>query len=153
MQTIYPRVRDAIRSSYCISLEIILRINSAGWRMTRWSSPVASPTLLLSSTMLQSLRSPCGMAVVLRVKVLETLAAGKALVATPRALEGLAVTDREQVMVARNDQEFCDTVLYLLAKPEERVRLATHPHEWASTHLAWDRSVTAYEALYDQLLG
>ena len=61
----------------------------------------------------------------MRVKVLETLAAGKALVATRLAVEGLDVADGEQVLLAETDQEFRDRLGYLLDQPEERMALAT----------------------------
>lgn len=88
----------------------------------------------------------------MRVKVLEALAAGKALVATPRALEGLAITDREQVRIAHDEHEFSDALIQLLAEPDTRAQMASCARVWASTHLRWDKSVAAYEALYDQLL-
>ena len=146
-----PPGERTLSGSYCTSLEIIPRNNCGGWRVTRWSLPGSSRRYSFPHV-LQSLGSLCAMAEVCASKFWNA-AAGKALVATPRALEGLAVTDREQVMVARNDQEFCEAVLYLLSKPGERARLATRTAQWANTTLAWDKSVTAYEALYDRLLG
>ena len=53
----------------------------------------------------------------IRVKVLETLAAGKALVATSRALAGIDLVPGEQAMVAETDDEFADAVVELLREP------------------------------------
>ena len=60
----------------------------------------------------------------MRVKILEGLAAGKAIVATPLALEGLALQDGVQVRVAEDDSEFVDAVVDLLTNVERRVTIA-----------------------------
>lgn len=89
----------------------------------------------------------------IRVKVLEALAAGKAVVASSRALEGLGVVDGEQALVAETDAEFADAIGRLLADRELRVALARRARQWACVNLRWERSIEAYEALYDRLLA
>ena len=46
----------------------------------------------------------------MRVKVLESLAAGKAVVASPRAVEGLDVTPGQEFLLADTDEEFCEAI-------------------------------------------
>ena len=89
----------------------------------------------------------------MRVKILEALAAGKAVVATPLAVAGLDVTDGEHLAVAETDAEFAAAVERLLRDREARVRLGGAAHTWAAEHLDWDRSAAAYSALYDALLA
>jgi glycosyltransferase involved in cell wall biosynthesis len=89
----------------------------------------------------------------MRVKVLEALAAGKALVASPLAVEGLELTDGDQIIIAQTDQEFCAAIVALLADPEQRAALALRARAWACANLGWDKSVAAYERLYDSLIG
>ena len=89
----------------------------------------------------------------IRVKVLEALAAGKAVVASSRALEGLDVVDGEHALVAETDAEFADAIGRLLADRDLRVALARRAREWACTNVRWERSIEAYEALYDRLLA
>ena len=60
----------------------------------------------------------------IRVKVLEALAAGKAVVASPRAIEGLGVTHEREVLVADTDEEICAATVALLADPTRRAELA-----------------------------
>jgi glycosyltransferase involved in cell wall biosynthesis len=89
----------------------------------------------------------------MRLKVLETLAAGKALVATRRALEGVAVEDGEHVLVADGDAAFADSVLKLLESPAERARMGQAARAWSERHLSPDASAAAYERAYDELLA
>lgn len=89
----------------------------------------------------------------MRVKVLEALAAGKALVATPRAVAGLALRDGQQALVANADGEFAEALLRVLDDPEKRRRLATGARAWAEVHLDPALGVTAYEQLYDEVLS
>ena len=88
----------------------------------------------------------------MRVKVLEALAAGKAVVASPLAVEGLDVTDGEQVVLAETDQQFCDALSRLLRDPDGRAALARRARAWACANLGWETAVASYEALYTSLL-
>jgi len=87
----------------------------------------------------------------MRVKVVEALAYGKAVVASPRALEGLNVTDGVEVAVADSDDQFVSRILTLLESPDARGALARKAREWAVANLGAERWVGEYEALYDQL--
>ncbi len=88
----------------------------------------------------------------MRVKVVEALAAGKAMVASPRAIEGLDLVDGEQVLVAESDDQFCDAIVQLLADPAQRSFLGRRARAWARDNLSWESSITAYEKLYHTLL-
>ena len=86
-----------------------------------------------------------------RVKVLEALAAGKALVATPRALAGVDVVPGQHVLAATTDAEIRDALLALLDSPERRRRLAGAARAWALENLRWEDRAAEYESLYDSL--
>ncbi len=88
----------------------------------------------------------------LRVKVKEALAAGKAVVASRLAVEGLDVEDGKQILLAESDEQFVDTVVHLLLNSAQRAALATRARAWACTNLGWERSIAAYEALYENLI-
>ncbi|MBU6433294.1 MAG: glycosyltransferase [Nitrospirae bacterium] len=88
----------------------------------------------------------------LRVKVKEALAAGKAVVASRLAVEGLDVVDGNQILLAESDEQFVDTVVHLLNYPDQRAALATRASAWACVNLGWERSIAAYEALYESLI-
>jgi glycosyltransferase involved in cell wall biosynthesis len=110
--------------------------------------PDVTPYLDQAAVVVAPLRLGGGM----RVKVLEALAAGKVVVASPLAVEGLNVVDGEQVMLAETDEQFCQTIVQLLESPERRDRLARNARAWACANLGWEKSIEAYETLYQSLL-
>jgi polysaccharide biosynthesis protein PslH len=89
----------------------------------------------------------------MRVKVLDALAAGKALVATPRALAGLPVEPDTHALVADTDSELSDALVELLCDRELRRRLGTAARALAAERLTWERAAVDYEALYASLLA
>ncbi len=89
----------------------------------------------------------------MRVKVLSALAAGKALVASPLAVEGLALTDGQEVILADTNAQFSEAILRWLAQPAERQALAERARAWAGVHLSWAASVQAYGRLYADLVA
>lgn len=89
----------------------------------------------------------------MRVKVLEALAAGKAVVATPLAVEGLDVTSGEQLLVAEGEARFAAALTGLLADDATRVALGARAGAWACEHLGWAASVDRYERLYQALVA
>lgn len=107
-----------------------------------------TPYLDSAAVVVAPLRTGGGM----RVKVLEALAAGKAVVAYPLAMEGLQVSNGQHAFIASNDQEFVVCILELLSDEEKRRRTATAAYDWACQNISWQRSVTAYENLYADLL-
>lgn len=89
----------------------------------------------------------------LRVKTLEALAAGKAIVASPKAAEGLNVQDDEHLKLARTADEFVADIVDLLNSVERRRAMAVAARQWASTHADWKDTAAAYAALYNALLS
>ena len=89
----------------------------------------------------------------MRVKVLEALAAGKAVIATPLALEGLDVSPGAQVVAAVDDRVFADEIVMLLRDGQRRVELGSAARAWAEANVDWRRSSEAYASLYSSLLA
>ena len=89
----------------------------------------------------------------MRVKVLEALAAGKAVVATPLAAEGLATRDGEHLLIADADDQFADAITRVLDDPGLRAALGRGARSWAEHALDWDEVVKSYEALYRRAIG
>ena len=107
-----------------------------------------SPYLDAAAVVAAPIRSGGGM----RVKVLEALSAGKAVVATPLAVDGLGVQDGEQVVIAETESQFSGALIELLQDRERRVSLAGAARRWAEANLDLDQRVRAYEALYEEIL-
>jgi glycosyltransferase involved in cell wall biosynthesis len=89
----------------------------------------------------------------MRMKVLESLAAGKALVASPRAAEGVEELAGKQLLVAVDADQMTEALASLLLDPARRRRLAESARRWAETNLGWEGGVAAFEQLYDTLGG
>ena len=152
-RTIMPRVRRAHPDA---ELELVgahptaaMVTDPANGIAVRGVVPSVEPFLERAAVVVAPLRIGGGM----RVKVLETLAAGKALVASPRALEGLNVTDGQEVLIAEDDDAFAEAVSSLLADEQRRVALARRARRWAESSLGWKSSAAAYDALYGELLA
>ncbi len=111
--------------------------------------PDVAPYLDATAVCVAPMRAGGGM----RVKVLEALAAGKAIVATPLAAEGLEVTDGEHLMLAETSEEMAHCIAALLREPARRKALGQRARAWAERHLGWQNCVAAYEAIYDALLS
>jgi glycosyltransferase involved in cell wall biosynthesis len=88
----------------------------------------------------------------MRMKVLEALAAGKALLATPRAAEGVEAVAGEHFALAEDENELVDELVHLLLDVDRRRALGTNARDWAEQNLGWDRGVEAFERLYETLI-
>jgi glycosyltransferase involved in cell wall biosynthesis len=87
----------------------------------------------------------------MRMKVLETLAAGKALVATPRAAEGVEARPREHYLLVEDESGVVDALTQLIQDREARQALGGSARAWAEENLGWEQGVRAFEELYDTL--
>jgi hypothetical protein len=87
----------------------------------------------------------------MRVKVLEALAAGKAVIASPLGMEGLNVEDGVQALIESNTEDFVEAVALLLNDSERRRGLAVAARGWAVENLGWDRCAREYESLHDDI--
>ena len=87
----------------------------------------------------------------MRLKALEALSSGKALVAYPAAVEGLAVEDGDQLAIAHGPDEFAALVVELLGDRDRRVRLGAAAFEWALGALDWRPILDAWDELYRRL--
>ena len=106
--------------------------------------PDVEPWLDRAAVVTAPLASGGGM----RVKVLEALAAGKAVVATPLAVEGL---DGAPLVLADGDAETAEAIVGLLNEADRRVALARRAREWAVGQGGGHRAVDAFESLYERL--
>ena len=84
----------------------------------------------------------------IRIKVIEALAFGKPIVATPLAAEGLNVSDGREMLLAESDQTFADAVCALLSDAPLRERLSGNARDWA---VRFGRVGAAFERLYSSL--
>jgi len=72
-----------------------------------------------------------------RIRILEALAAGVPVIATPVAAAGLPLTAGEQLLLGGDAQALADAIAWLSEHPEEATGLSARGREWcARTHAA-----------------
>lgn len=152
VRNIFPAVRAQVSDArlWIVGADppAALGLASAGGVEVTGRVPDVTPYLDAAAVFAAPLRLGGGM----RVKVLEALAAGKAVVASPRAVEGLDVVNGDQVLLAESDQEFAAAIIGLFREPTRRVELARRAREWAAANLGQESVTLAFEQLYASLL-
>lgn len=109
--------------------------------------PYVEPFLNSAAIVALPIRTGGGM----RVKLLEALAAGKAVVASRVAAAGLDVESGRELVLAETDEEFAEALNGLLADASARENLGHAAREWSFRALSWDARVAQYEQLYASL--
>jgi sugar transferase (PEP-CTERM/EpsH1 system associated) len=84
-----------------------------------------------------------------RLKVLEAMAMGKAIVSTSLGCEGFDLVSDQELLIADMPAEFANTVLALLGDPERRERLGHTAHRFAQSKYDWRIIVPLLEQVYD----
>ena len=83
-----------------------------------------------------------------RLKVLEALACGKAIVSTSLGCEGLGLTPGQELLVADTPEEFARRVVELLRNPERREELGRAARRFAEERYDWRLIVPKLERVY-----
>lgn len=81
-----------------------------------------------------------------KLKVVEALGAGRPLVATTVAAEGLELTSGTQALIADGADAFAEAVTALLDDPALAARLAEAGRAHVATAFSWDAAVAALDA-------
>ena len=89
----------------------------------------------------------------MRVKVLEALAAGKAVASTPLGVDGLGLRTGEHAVVADDEAGLARAIVGLLEDPERRRRIGAAGRAFVTEHFSWDRIAPMYDAVYDEVAG
>ncbi len=88
----------------------------------------------------------------MRVKVLEALAYGKAVVGSRLAAAGLDVKDGEHMLLAETESDFSRGAIQLLLDPQRAASIGRAGRAWIEQHAGWDITAQAYDALYRSLV-
>jgi glycosyltransferase involved in cell wall biosynthesis len=107
--------------------------------------PDVDPFLDRAAVVVAPLRTGSGM----RVKLLQALARGKAVVTTPLGAEGLARD--APVLVAASGPEVAEAIVALLADPERRRALGHRARGYVAEHHAWSGFASRLAAIYREL--
>ena len=153
LRSIWPRVHETLPEA---TLELVgssptraLREAAGEGVVVRGRVPNLEPLLNSAAAVVLPIRLGGGM----RVKSIEALASGKAVVASARAVEGLDVSDGREVVLAETDEEFVEATVRVLEDVELRRRVGTAARAWAEAHVSVDAVASAYTRLYSSLVG
>ncbi len=118
-----------------------------GVTLTGWVESV-TPYLLGASVFIAPFRIGSGT----RLKLIEAMAAGKAIVSTPIGAEGFAVENGRELVLAETAEEMGTAVLHLLNHPEERERLGQNARQFAQQY-DWRQVIPKFDALYREIFN
>jgi glycosyltransferase involved in cell wall biosynthesis len=88
-----------------------------------------------------------------RIKILNALAMGKAVVSTPIGAEGLDVIDGEHLRLADSEESFAQKVIDLLSNPVRRGSLGEAGRRLIRERYRWDQASERLEHVYRQLVS
>lgn len=110
--------------------------------------PDLRPSIWSASVYVSPLRAGFGV----KNKILEAMALGTPIVASPRSLTGLAhvVPDRD-LLLRETDDAMADAVVGLLADPGAAGALASRAREVVERHYTWTHVATRHEQLLERL--
>ena len=86
-----------------------------------------------------------------RLKILDAMAMGKAIVSTSVGCEGLNVNDGKDILIADDPEGFSDKTIELLKNEDKRVNLEKNALELAKTY-DWDLITQRQEAVYQDVI-
>ncbi len=88
----------------------------------------------------------------MRVKIIEGMALGKAIISTPIGAEGIAHTEGRNILIGRNVQEFVAHILTLLDDPARVDKLGAEARKLVEQQYSDARIVADLVAFYKRLL-
>ena len=147
---IFPRVRESVPAA---ELWLVgngpseeLRAHAGDAITITGRVPQVEPYLARAAAFVSPLRVGVG----IKNKVLEALAMGCPLVATPLSVDGIAVTEGHDALIAEGDALVAATVR-VLQDGELRARLSANGRALIEDRYSWDHVAAAYESLYARI--
>lgn len=86
-----------------------------------------------------------------RLKVLDALSQGKAIVSTSVGCEGIDVTDGENIYIEDEDVSFADRIIELFADPVRRKELGRKARKLAEDKYAWESIGEVLQGSYEAI--
>ena len=88
-----------------------------------------------------------------RLKVLDALAQGKAIVSTTVGCEGIEVTNGLNIHIEDNDDNFSSRIVELLNNPSRREELGSEARKLAIMKYGWQSIASELQAAYEQVVN
>ena len=88
-----------------------------------------------------------------KLKVIDYMAAGLAILSTRKGIEGIDAIEGEHVVVVDHvDHKFLEALVELVGSPERRARLGRGARNFAAAQYDWDRTRKEAGDLYGRLV-
>jgi glycosyltransferase involved in cell wall biosynthesis len=87
-----------------------------------------------------------------RLKILDAMAMGEAIVSTSVGCEGINVNDGKDILIADNPEDFANKTIELLKNPDMRINLEKNALDLAKTY-DWDLIRKKQEAVYQDVVN
>ncbi len=149
---ILPRIRAQVPLAHIVIVgqkptpKIAARQKQNQVEVTGWVNDVR-PYLADAALYVVPLRMGSGT----RLKVLEAMAMGKAIVSTTRGVEGIDLTNGRDVMIADSPDAFARACVGLLGDPARRRELGRHARRIAEQKYDWRKIIPAFDEIYSRL--
>ena len=84
-------------------------------------------------------------------KILEAMAAGIPVVATPEAAKGIAATNGQEILIDGEPVAFANRVVELLANHEMKKRISSLAREFVEKEYSWSGTLESLDDILGQL--
>jgi glycosyltransferase involved in cell wall biosynthesis len=152
VRDIWPRIAEAHPEARCKIIggrppPALLALRGAQVELTGFV-PDLRPHLAAAAVLVVPLRLGGGT----RLKIVEAMAMGKAIVSTPRGAEGIEAIPGRDILVEDQPTAFADAVNRLLAEPSLAGRIGQSARKLAVERYAWNGAAQALEGFYRRIL-
>lgn len=86
----------------------------------------------------------------MRLKILDAMSRGKAIVSTPKGAEGISCTNGRDIVLAAEPERFSDSVIELLRNPPRRRQLGDAATGLVRDHYSWKSVAAQLAACYQK---
>ncbi len=153
LDAVMPRIRAQLPTAFCRIVgkdpprDIRRRADGSSVIVTGFV-PDVRPLIQRSSVFVVPTRVGSG----IRVKILEALALGKAVVSTSIGCEGIeGLVDGYNILLADEPQDFADAVVGLLRDRDRRQSLGEAGRELVANRYTWQEVARAFAAIYQEV--
>jgi glycosyltransferase involved in cell wall biosynthesis len=153
IQKIWPRIAE-LHPEACLKIiggeapRSLLELTQPGVELTGFVSDLR-PHLASAAAVVVPLRMGGGT----RLKIVEAMAMGKAIVSTTLGAEGIQAIPGRDLFVEDQPAAFADAVNRLLAEPSLATRLGQSARQLAVERYSWSEGAEALESFYRDILG
>jgi sugar transferase (PEP-CTERM/EpsH1 system associated) len=88
----------------------------------------------------------------MRLKILQAMAMGKAIVSTSIGAEGISAADGRDILLADTVDAFARSTLELLANADLRYAIGGNARKLVESSYSWDRTVALMERIYERVV-